>query len=93
LDPNKKLSNINEYVGDNEHESPCKNEEVLHADDDSNDDVQDQNVAKKGNGLDDITPEELERLKQIMGPSFTIDIPAIEGPGDFLPARLSDRDD
>ena len=42
MDPNKKLSNINEYVGDNDHESPCKNEEVLHADDDSNEDDKDR---------------------------------------------------
>lgn len=92
LDPNKKLSNINEYVGENEQEPTGKKEEPLHAED-SNDEQEEKKTKKLSNALDDVTPEELERLKQIMGPSFTLDIPAIEGPGDFLPARLSDRDD
>lgn len=92
LDPNKKLSNINEYGGENELEPTAKKEEALHAED-SNDEQEEKKEKKRGNGLEDVTPEELARLKQILGPSFTLDVPKIEGPGDFLPARLSDRDD
>lgn len=92
LNPNKKLSNIKEYVGENDQEPTAKNDESLHSED-SNDKQEEKKPKKIGNGLEDVTPEELERLKQIMGPNFTLEVPDIEGPGDFLPARLSDRDD
>jgi len=93
LEPNKKLSKIYE-LGENDNESVNRKEELLHADEESNEGKDEKPSEKnKGNSLDDVTPEELAKLREILGPNFTLDGPKIDGPDDLMPSYMSGKDD
>jgi hypothetical protein len=81
LEPNKKLSKICE---NNEIEVESIKEQEIKIDDEDSKKV-----------LKSITPDELERLRKIFGPTFTfdIDIEKPESALDFMPSHIRGPDD
>ena len=83
MDPNKKLTKI---CKKNENENESLKELEIKVDDE-------KDITKKL--MESVTPEELERLRKIFGPSFTLEL-EVEKPESalgFLPSHLKEVDD
>jgi len=40
-----------------------------------------------------VTPEELAKLREILGPNFTLNETKIEGPDELMPSHMAGKDD
>ena len=83
LDPNKKLSKICEKIEEDPHKTPEEQEIKIDDEKDSK------------NVLESITPAELERLKKIFGPGFTMEneISKPESALGLCPSHMKDPND